>query len=351
MTTNDGGLKSTVLRGMVKAATVAAVLAFGAGVWAQEPTGQPAEGQPAEAQPDAAGREALQAKVLEVTGNVRRAPAGVVQGDPQWAAVVVSEMLPSGTQIATGFRSSVVLGFGEDTVVQVRKASLCSIDDYYKSATQKTVALGLGYGTIRGGSTEGELRTEVVVDSTVATLAKRGTEGWEIEIEPTTGFFRGSVARLGLIEMIQKLTGQSRLVRANQYVNTESIRRMWISQTVFDRAVRFYDGASVSESESKFASENTGGASVVSPDASEANQVTKRLDPGFVTSLQAAQASNQTTPQFAPPLFRLRPEGDFGFPPTLSNLLNEVIGGGAKSRVETRREQFMFRGERSHRSR
>lgn len=322
-------------------AGVAAVLAIGAGARGQEPGAE----QPA------IDREVLQAKILEVTGNVKRAPAGVPQGDPQWAIVTVNEMLPSGTQIATGFRSSVVLGFGEDTVVQVRKASLCSIDDYYKSATQKTVALGLGYGTIRGGSTEGELRTEVVVDSTVATLAKRGTEGWEIEIEPTTGFFRGSVARLGLIEMIQKLTGQSRLVRANQYVNNDSIRRMWINQTVFDRAVRFYDGASISEAESKFASENSGGAGVVSPDASEANQVTKRLDPGFVSTLQAAQASSQTTPQFAPPLFRIRPEGDFGFPPTFSNLFLDVIGGGAKNRVETRREQMSFMRERSYRSR
>lgn len=293
-------------------------------------------------QPAAGQRQVLQAKVIRVDGMVKKAPLGVSAIDPGWADVVLNEMLPGGTQIKTGFRSSVVLEFGDDTIVQIRKASLVSIDDYYKTATEKSILMGLGYGAIRGGSTEAELRTDVVVDSTVATLAKRGTEGWQLVVEPTTGRFEVSLARAGLVEARLKATRERRTVRPNEYVNDRNIKLMWINQDIFDRKVSFYDKASVTESEFKFAAENPGGGSVVSPDASQATQITKRIDPTFVAQQIARQqaADAPKPPRLAPPLFRTRPEGDFGIPPTLQNLLGGLGLGDlsvAKGRTPPRR--------------
>ncbi len=257
--------------------------------------------------------EALQAKVLDVRGSVQQAPVGVGPTESGWTAVEVDDLLDGGTQLKTGFRSSVVLQFGPDTVVQIRKASLASIDDYYKTATKKTVNLGLGYGTVRGGSTEAELRTDVVVDSTVATLAKRGTEGWQMFVEPTTGRFRISLARSGLVEAIRKATGARRRVRAGEYATDRTMKVLWVNQAIFDREVSFYDADSMTETEAKFASLNPGGRSVVSPDSAQANNLSQSSGPA---SLGAAPIDEPAgiTPG---PRIRVRPEGDFGIPATL----------------------------------
>ncbi len=281
--------------------------------------------QPAAAdQPgDATAHQALQAKVVEVHGIVKKAPVGISATAAGWTPVKLNDTLSSGTQIKTGLRSSVALAFGDDTIVQIRKVSLASIDDYYKTATEKSVLLGLGYGTVRGGSTEATLRTDVVVDSTVATLAKRGTEGWQIEVEPTTGRFQISLARYGLLQATLKSTGQQRRVRPHEYVNNRTMNVMWVNQKIFDRAVNFYDDASVTPAESSFAAKNPGGASVVSPDPSQATQITKRIDPTFVSAQIANQpAATGRTQIFAPPPSNIRPEGDFGLAPTIGQLFD-----------------------------
>ena len=269
-------------------------------------------GQESAEQPEAAGDvEVLEARVIDVRGAVKKAPAGVAPTDPGWTAVQLDEMLSGGTQIKTGFRSSVVLEFGPDTVVQIRKASLASIDDYYKTATEKTVLLGLGYGTVRGGSTEAELRTDVTVDSTVATLAKRGTEGWQMSVEPTTGRFRISLARSGLVDAILKATGDRRRLRPNEYATDRNVKLLWINQDIFDRFVSLFDAASMSDTEVKFAALNAGGRSVVSPDAAQSGALSQRS--GAASQRAGFEPGEEIT---SPSRIRVRPEGDFGIPPT-----------------------------------
>jgi len=272
---------------------------------------------------DAIARKALQAKVVEVHGMVKQAPVGISSTAADWTRVKLNDTLASGTQIKTGLRSSVALAFGDDTIVQIRKVSLASIDDYYKTATEKSVLLGLGYGTVRGGSTEATLRTDVVVDSTVATLAKRGTEGWQIEVEPTTGRFQISLARYGLLQATLKSTGQQRRVRPNEYVNSRTMNVMWVNQNIFDRTVSFYEDASVTPAESSFAAKNPGGASVVSPDPTQATQITKRIDPAFVSTQIANQpATTGRTQILTSTPSNIRPEGDFGLAPTIGQLFD-----------------------------
>ncbi len=302
-------------------------------------------------QADAGDRQTLQATVVDCHGNVKRAPAGVGPVDQGWVPVQLGELLPAGTQIKTGLRSSVALEFGDDTIVQIRKVSLASIDDYHQTATTKTVALGLGYGTVRGGSLEADLRTDVVVDSTVATLAKRGTEGWQIDVEPITKrFWIGT--HTGEIDAFMKAIQRRRSIRSQEYVNNRNVRDLWVNQSVRDRKVSFYDGASVADSETQFAADNSGGATVVSPDASQGSELTKRIDPTFVTQQLAARDTvQQDSPSiFLPPSsqLRLRPEGDFGNPPTFSNLLTNVLPPNAKagpSHLTRRFERPAFRPE------
>lgn len=268
--------------------------------------------QPAPAPADA---QRMQATVAEVKGSVKRAPIGTdTAAAAGWTAVQVNDRLAPGTQIKTGFRSHVSLLFGDDTVVHVKQLSNASLNDYYTTATVKSVRMGLGYGTIRGGSTESELRSDVVVDSTVATLAKRGTEGWQLQVDPSTGRFHASVSRSGLVEALSLLTGQSRTVGANEYANETNIMLMWVKQDIYDRLATFYPQEGVSEADFEAGALKTGGTSVLTPGSgNEANESGQRSQPGDFG------VPGQNVPQFAA-TFVDRPEADFGFHPTLLGL-------------------------------
>lgn len=266
--------------------------------------GQPADGKP------------LEAKIVEVDGDVKQAPIGTSTEDrAAWTAINLGDLLSAGTQIRTGFRSHATLLFGTDTVVSIRRMTLASIDDAFADATTKTIRLGLGYGAVRGGSTESELRTDVIVDSTVATLAKRGTEGWQMSVEPSTGRFNIALSRTGLVTALSKLTGQSREVLPGEYANDLNIMTMWINQEIFDRAVKFYSDESVTEAEAQFAAENTGGNSVLDPGASGGDSFSERNQP-----TGTGTGGTEAPPDLIQTVLIL-PDGDFGFANTFGSLL------------------------------
>jgi hypothetical protein len=214
-----------------------------------------------------APRGALSAEVIEVAGTVEFA---IGDADPldldAWQPVTEGMRLAANTQVRTGMRSRCTLQFGEGpniTVIQLRRATLAKISDYRRTVNEQRIRIGLGYGAVRGGSSEGTLRSDVVVDSTVATLAKRGTEGWEIEIEPVSGTFRISLSRSGLVEALSKEEQERRLVSPGEYATDANIARMWINQEIFDRAVGPFEAQSLSPGEFAFMTgETTGFASL-----------------------------------------------------------------------------------------
>lgn len=219
--------------------------------------------------PSTAEPSALPAVVVEVSGSVEWATAGAsVLTAAGWTPVKLNDRLDPTTQIRTGLRSHVNLKFGETTLVSVRSATHASIDQFYRSATTEVVRMGLGYGTIRGGSSEGEVRADVIIDSTVATLAKRGTEGWQIEVEPVTGRFRISLAEYGLVDAVRKLKDAGRIsreVRPGEYATDTNIGNLWIKQDIFNRNVSFFDANAVTPADAEFNTENTRGYSIMAP--------------------------------------------------------------------------------------
>ncbi len=210
----------------------------------------------------------LNARVVEVSGDVAVAPNGTSPLDVEgWTQVKLDDQLSAGTMIRTGIRSHLILLFGDDTVINVKRVTLASIDSFYKTANQETIRLGLGYGALRGGSAEGELRSDLIIDSTVATLAKRGTEGFELYVEPYTGRFTVSLSRSGLVEALQKLTGQRRLVRPGQFANDLNIAKLWIKQDQFDRHVNFFATESLTAADLDFTLASRRGTGVINPGA------------------------------------------------------------------------------------
>ncbi len=269
------------------------------------------------------------ALVIEVAGSVDWASPGVSPlASDGWTAVRVDDRLAPGTQVRTGLRSHLNLRFGETTFVSVRSATHASIDLFFRSATTENVRIGLAYGTVRGSSTEGRLRSDVIVDSTVATLAKRGTEGWEIQVEPMTGRFKVSLAESGLVEAIQKLAGDRRLsrtLRPGQYATPDNIANMWIRQAVFDRVVTFYEASSITEADADFAVANSRGFGTLAPGGGTSLvELSARVSAEFVLEQTTAGTSADVPIPTTALLQRIpvrRPEGNFGTGDTFRVLL------------------------------
>ena len=291
------------------------------------------QAEPKAAEDEQAKTTPLQATVVEVVGDVKTAPVGTSPlAAKAWKPVKANDKLSAGTLIRTGLRSRLILQFGDDTIISVKRVTLASIDAFYKTKTTKTARLGLGYGAVRGGSTEGRLRSDLVIDSTVATLAKRGTEGFEMTVEPYTGRFAISLAREGLIEALQKATSQRRLVRPGEYANEMNIAKMWIRQDQFDRNVRFFAAESVTTADLDFSVANTTGYGSIAPGAgNQALNLAGRAEREFIAD-QVIQQMRR--PPIGPGL-RLpdlvvieqgpvrRPEGDFGVADTVRILVPE----------------------------
>lgn len=311
--------------------TVAAVCLALAGRASAQAQGQPATPttetaqrtpttEPASA--DQAGQPTpLTAKAIEVVGDVRRAPAGTSPLKAEaWKPVQEGDELGAGTSIRTGLRSHLTLLFGDNTVVQVKRFTLASISDFYKTATQETIRLGLGYGAVRGGATEGLLRSDLIIDSTVATLAKRGTEGFEMEVEAHTGRFRISLAEEGLVEALQRHTNQRRLLRPGEYATGLNIAKMWIRQAMFDRTVHLVANESMTAADLDFTVDHARGLGPVDPGAGA----------GLAGIVRPGMQSNAAAVGIGPPARRAfvgprgpdlvvvkrgpvrRPEGNFG---------------------------------------
>jgi len=274
------------------------------------PAAEPAVGTP------------LKAVVIEVEGNVEFATGDADMFDTSaWAPVELNMELGANTQIRTGIRSHCTLQFGSGpdiTVIQLRRATLARISDYRRTIDEQRIRIGLGYGAVRGGSTEGTLRSDVVVDSTVATLAKRGTEGWEIEIEPISGTFRISLAQSGLVEAFSKALGRGRDVSPDEYATGQNIARMWINQDIFDRAVRFYEPFALSVAEIDFLSEQTTGYAHLGAGSNQLFDDVGRRPTTYGLPTNPLPWLGTVILQ---PLPVRRPEGNFGFAPTFRVLV------------------------------
>jgi len=261
----------------------------------------------------------LQAVVIEVRGIAHWSKQGVsVFAGEGWTPLAVGDRLEPGTQIRTALRAHVNLQFGKTTFVSIRPVSLTSIDAAYRSAVTETIRLGLGYGTIRGASSEGELRADVRVSSPVVTLAKRGTEGWQISVEAQTGRFDISLAESGLIEALQTARGEAyaRTVRPGEYVNERTIANLWLTEATFTRTVALYNRGELTRSEALAAGDYPGGYAALGPAAgTELVHYSARRAGSAAAGLTAQERSAGSTTVIVHPV-QSRPEGNFGTGPT-----------------------------------
>jgi len=177
---------------------------------------------------------------------------------------------------------------------------------------------------VRGSSSEGELQSDVVIDSTVATLAKRGTEGYEMWVESMSGRFRVALAESGLVQAIRKLQGGRRVSRSvapGEYATWNNIANLWIQQAVFDRNVTFQETAALSSADADFAARNVRGLGVVDPGGgSQVASSTGGVTANAILAQSGLTRARNATAVIQPGLLS-RPEGNFGTPDTFRVLV------------------------------
>lgn len=312
-------------RTRITAALVASLTA-GAG-WAQVAETRPAN-EPVDTQP--AIDDVYEAVVLSVSGRVSYALVDEEGVPGAWQPAQAGDRLPQGTQIRTMLRSRVTLALGDDTIVLIERATLASIDEFFRTADTKNIRLGLGHGAIRAGVAETTLRSDMVIATPTATLSKRGTMGFRIEYERVTGRFRVSLDRDGLVEAMNLRTGRALTIGPGQYV-TEAMMR-WIETAKFDRFVPVVDVFGMTDAEARFNAMTASGLATVEPGGGAmTNVLTGRNADRFFADL----ARQRRDPG------RLRPTGQLVTPP--DGVINRPEGnfgtGGVTPRDLPRRRQ------------
>ncbi|MCZ6681751.1 MAG: hypothetical protein O7B26_01130 [Planctomycetota bacterium] len=127
----------------------------------------------------------LSYQVIAITGKVRVAKFGAdPQSDVGWRPVKKGELLGRGLQILTSMRSKLKLAAYPNkppTVILIEQLSLVGINDLRFEGGAAKSRLGLGYGAIRAGVAEGEIRSDMKIECPTATLSKKGTDIFRFE--------------------------------------------------------------------------------------------------------------------------------------------------------------------------
>lgn len=176
------------LRTLTWAAVVAAAAAIGVSpAMAQEA----AEGRAAEAAaaPVASAPDLIDmtVKILELTGTVQHRPSG----DAAWQPVAADTVLPLGSQLRTGPRSSIRIQVGANSEVKLESLGVMTIADAAADEADNTLRTRLykKYGKMTAKVQHvGDLRNDYQIATPGATLAVRGSEvshtgyeTWQVE--------------------------------------------------------------------------------------------------------------------------------------------------------------------------
>ncbi|UCG34248.1 MAG: hypothetical protein JSU68_06345 [Phycisphaerales bacterium] len=217
--------------------------------------------QPAE--PD---RVPLTAKAVVVQGRVYQAPVGVQATDTDaWTHVNEGDELAAGTQIRVSIRSTLMLHYGDDTVIQLKSMTLASLDDLWRTENRKHSKIGLAYGAMRGSVREKELRTDMIIESPTLTASKEGTEDFGIRAMRGSRWWRAEGPRVGTIVVRDMGTGQMTRLSFSQLANYFNIGLPAVGRNLIDQLVNLYDPEYKSSGEETADYYTNTGVAVVGP--------------------------------------------------------------------------------------
>ncbi len=276
---------------------------------------------------------AIFATVLETNGDA----AYRIEEAGEWKPLKVGDKLPALTQIRTGIGGSAKLQIGEEepySAVVIDPVSALILSELSKTTEVKKVRVGVGYGRIRAGVAEGGLRSDFTVDSPVATLSKKGTWNFGLFYERSTDRFEIFLLDRGLVEALNKITGDLRTVKPGEAVT--NAMRIWCDEAQLRRNVALADLLGQDDYEIAFNRLRNDGIGIV--DVGSGNTTFLNLrDPNASNEFRNIVRDRLNTfPIIPPPIDfgrQLRPEGFFG-----------TGGGDQLIQVIIDRDSFLSRG-------
>jgi hypothetical protein len=196
-------------------------------------------------------QEGLRYEVIAVKGNVRIGPLGL---DPKsnegWSKAQVGDLLGAGLQVHVPLRGAIKLTARPaepPTVIMIEQVTLVAVTELGLADNKAKSRIKLAYGAIRAGVAEGATRSDMEIESPVATLSKRGTDIFRFECH--NGHFMMSLSEegRGLIQAIQTRAAQlgaldrtrSRFLTPGQWISQQMLRA--IDSVQFDRNVNVTD--------------------------------------------------------------------------------------------------------------
>lgn len=287
--------------GWLQAIAAAAAVVFGTAV---------AFGQTATTRP-ATDEVAMTAVAVKAVGSIQAADVPAEGQAAAWRPVRVGDRLGAGTMIRTGLRSSLLLQFGDNTIVKIDRVTSATIAQFHRTATTQRVKLDMGYGAIRAGVSEGTVQSDMTIETPAATLTRRGTWNFGIEYEAVTGRFVIYLEGDGLVEALNKLTEEQRLLERGQYVTEAMIR--WIETADFDRYIPIPDWAGMTDTDWEFNVRNESGRTVLNVGGGSNAWSQARLEPVNPVTRTGVPVF-PLIPILVPPGRGVvdRPEGNFG---------------------------------------
>lgn len=319
-------------------------------LWMQ---GGPAFGTEASVTQPAVPDDSLVFEVTSVEGRVRVAPSGTdILRDEGWTLLKLGDFIRAGQQVRVPVRSRVKLTARPAEPPTVLLIESSSTVNFSELALREGVArqrLQISYGAVKAGVAEGEVRSDMEIESPTATLSKKGTDifGFEVQADGRFTMFLSPQGR-GLVQGILNQAGgfgsskvQSRFLTPGQWISQQMMRA--IENMPFDQKVLVSDPYGLVGADQLFALLNDrGGISFLLPAGSS---------PWNILGGPSQRDGLTTTPQTSPTdpiqnltssLFgtgsgqpRALPGGDFGIgqgvlpgifgPPRRINPLREII--------------------------
>jgi hypothetical protein len=181
------------------------------------------------------------------------APVGAKPTDADaWKPVEVGDTLSQGMQVETGLGSELILRIGDEepyTELKVGRQSLISLDLLFKTTARKASLVTLGHGEVTIAVDEGGLHSDFVVDTPVATLSKRGTNGLYFRYVPLVHDVEAGILETGsgLGYLFRKRDGRGQAFGRGQHTNlnlpplTETLRRGRLVNFLDPSALRGWD--------------------------------------------------------------------------------------------------------------
>jgi hypothetical protein len=211
-------------------------------------------------------------------------------------------------------------------VLLFEQGTLVGVTDLYLDKDQSVAKsrVKLAYGAVRAGVAEGTTRSDMEIESPVATLSKKGTDIFRFEYRNGRFIMSLSEQGRGLIQAIQTRSTefggrdrfQSRFVTPGQFVTQQMMRA--IDNMQFDRNVNIADNFGLQGLDQMFTLlNNHGGFAFLLPPGNSPLSGTGAQSPNFPGLPHQPDAQNQQllnqilSPRLLPTTPR-QPGGDFG---------------------------------------